>query len=83
MSYPAGASNLTFYQAEPWHFRWIGRDRAAAFEASGLTLREWLWRQTFGRGREMDGGSRPITIGLPVPAPTELLGHAPRSGIAT
>jgi D-alanyl-D-alanine carboxypeptidase len=50
MSYPVGASNLTCYQPEPWHFRWIGRDRAAAFEGSGLTLREWLWRQTFGRG---------------------------------
>jgi D-alanyl-D-alanine carboxypeptidase len=45
MSYPKGASHVTCYAAEPWHFRWIGRDRAAAVAASGLTLREWLWRE--------------------------------------
>ena len=45
MSYPKGASDVSCYAAEPWHFRWIGRDRAAALVASGLTLREWLWRE--------------------------------------
>ncbi len=45
MSYPKGASDVTCYAAEPWHFRWIGRDRAASVVASGLTLREWLWRE--------------------------------------
>ena len=45
MSYPKGASEVTCYAAEPWHFRWIGHDRAAAVVASGLTLREWLWRE--------------------------------------
>ena len=28
MSYPKGASSVTCYAAEPWHFRWIGRARA-------------------------------------------------------
>ena len=45
MSYPKGGSDVTCYAAEPWHFRWIGRDRAAAVAESGLTLREWLWRE--------------------------------------
>jgi D-alanyl-D-alanine carboxypeptidase len=43
MSYPKGGRATTCYDAEPWHFRWIGRDHAAAYVASGLTLREWLW----------------------------------------
>jgi D-alanyl-D-alanine carboxypeptidase len=45
MCYPKGSSEVTCYAAEPWHFRWIGRDRAALVAASGLTLREWLWRE--------------------------------------
>ena len=45
MSYPKGSSDVTCYAAEPWHFRWIGRDRAASVVASGLILREWLWRE--------------------------------------
>ena len=28
--------------------RWVGRDRAAVVQASGLTLREWLWRHPGG-----------------------------------
>lgn len=43
LSYPAGAESLTCYGAEPWHIRYVGRERAAAVAASGLTLREWLW----------------------------------------
>ena len=45
MSYPAGRSGVTCYSAEPWHFRWIGRERTAEVSASGLTLREWLWSE--------------------------------------
>ncbi len=30
---------------EPWHYRYVGRDVAAKVRASGLTLREYLWRQ--------------------------------------
>lgn len=45
MSYPRGASEISCYDYEPWHYRWLGRDTAARVDASGLTLREWLWRQ--------------------------------------
>ena len=48
VSYPKGASGATCYDAEPWHIRWVGRDRAAAVRTSGLTLREWLWRNPGG-----------------------------------
>ena len=43
MSYPKGKEALTCYIYEPWHYRYVGREEAAAVAASGLTLREWLW----------------------------------------
>ena len=43
LSYPAGSEAVTCYDYEPWHFRWLGREIAAAVHASGLTLREWLY----------------------------------------
>ena len=42
MSYPAGSQAVTCFSYEPWHYRWIGREAAAAQRASGLTLREYL-----------------------------------------
>ena len=46
-SYPKPLAGVvdprTCYASEPWHFRYIGREQAAALHASGLTLREWLW----------------------------------------
>ncbi|HEX7004771.1 MAG TPA: M15 family metallopeptidase [Trueperaceae bacterium] len=45
MSYPEGETEVTCYAYEPWHYRWVGRPTAAAVEASGLTLREWLWER--------------------------------------
>jgi D-alanyl-D-alanine carboxypeptidase len=45
MSYPRDTSpGITCYQYEPWHYRYVGRDMAVAVRASGLTLREYLWR---------------------------------------
>ena len=44
MSYPPGKMALTCYGYEPWHFRYVGRDAAAEIHASGLTLRQYLWR---------------------------------------
>lgn len=44
LSYPRGAEAVTGYRYEPWHFRWVGRARAAAARASGLTLTEFLRR---------------------------------------
>jgi zinc D-Ala-D-Ala carboxypeptidase len=42
MSYPAGKQAITCFGYEPWHYRWIGRELAAEWYASGLTLRELL-----------------------------------------
>ena len=42
LSYPAGKSAITCYDYEPWHYRWVGRERAAALRQSGVTLREFL-----------------------------------------
>lgn len=39
--YPQGKENITGYQAEPWHIRYIGEE-AEAIAASGLTLEEYL-----------------------------------------
>lgn len=43
LSYPAGEEERTCYDYEPWHFRWVGVERAAQVHASGLPLRVWLW----------------------------------------
>ena len=44
MSYPLARSpEYTCYKAEPWHFRYLGRDLAAAIRAVGVSPREWLW----------------------------------------
>ena len=42
MSYPAGSEAETCFTYEPWHYRWIGRDAAAAQHASGTHLRQFL-----------------------------------------
>lgn len=44
MSYPGGRTSVTCYVHEPWHYRYVGRETAAAVRGSGLTLREYLWR---------------------------------------
>ena len=44
MSYPADRSPaFTCYRGEAWHFRYVGRERAALVTQSGHSLREWLW----------------------------------------
>jgi len=42
LSYPACCEAITGYAYEPWHWRYIGPDAAAAWKASGLTLAEYL-----------------------------------------
>ena len=45
LSYPAGSSpGGTCYQAESWHYRYVGHDEAAAVHNAGVSLREYLWR---------------------------------------
>jgi D-alanyl-D-alanine carboxypeptidase len=43
MSYPKGKKSITCFRYEPWHYRYVGRDVAAAIHESGLTTREYLW----------------------------------------
>ena len=43
MSYPRGASALSCYSYEPWHYRYVGRALAADVAASGAVLRQVLW----------------------------------------
>jgi D-alanyl-D-alanine carboxypeptidase len=42
ISYPQGKEDVTGYAYEPWHFRYLGTDVATAYEASGLTLNQYL-----------------------------------------
>ncbi|HYI22205.1 MAG TPA: M15 family metallopeptidase [Candidatus Limnocylindrales bacterium] len=52
LSFPASRSpELTCYSPEPWHYRYFGRDRAAAIAESGLSPREWLWAEQVGQTR--------------------------------
>jgi len=44
-SYPAGKEHITGYIYEPWHYRYIGVERAGEWKASGLTLKEYLQQQ--------------------------------------
>jgi zinc D-Ala-D-Ala carboxypeptidase len=44
LSYPEDSSPArTCYKPESWHYRYFGRERAAAIHSSGLSPREWLW----------------------------------------
>ena len=43
MSYPRGSFDVTCYDYEPWHYRYVGRDLAATIAASGLAPRQLLW----------------------------------------
>ena len=43
LSYPQDASELTCFDFEPWHLRYVGREVAADVITSGLSLREYLW----------------------------------------
>ncbi len=43
LSYPRGMSEETCYDYEPWHFRYVGRELAAAVHESDRSLRRYLW----------------------------------------
>ena len=49
MSYPKGAADESCYAYEPWHYRYVGRDVAAAIHASGQVPRRYLWETYAGR----------------------------------
>ncbi len=43
MSYPRGSFDLSCYDYEPWHYRYVGRDLAATITGSGRVPRLVLW----------------------------------------
>jgi D-alanyl-D-alanine carboxypeptidase len=45
MSYPKGKRRQSCYGYEPWHWRYVGRERAAEIEASGQVPRRYLWER--------------------------------------
>ncbi len=45
MSYPEDSQEVTGYIHEPWHFRYIGMESAAAWKESGLVLIQFLERR--------------------------------------
>ena len=45
LSYPRDETGTTCYEYEPWHYRYVGREMAAQVRGTGLTLREYLWRE--------------------------------------
>jgi D-alanyl-D-alanine carboxypeptidase len=42
LRYPKGKEEITHMSFEPWHYRYVGREYAAAIKASGLCLDEYL-----------------------------------------
>jgi D-alanyl-D-alanine carboxypeptidase len=60
MTYPKGKTSVTCYAYEPWHYRYVGRSMASKVRSSGLTLREYLWRQQ----------TTPSPTPKPTPTPT-------------
>jgi zinc D-Ala-D-Ala carboxypeptidase len=79
-SYPAGGQAISCYASEPWHYRYAGRDLAAAIHASGLTTREYLWanyttavvpKVTPKPTRAPHGTAAPVTSPPVAPSPVE------------
>jgi D-alanyl-D-alanine carboxypeptidase len=71
MSYPKGKDAITCYRYEPWHYRYVGRTRARAIRASGLTLREFLWREQNATTPTPTPTPPPTPTPTPAPTPTE------------
>ena len=42
MSYPKNKEEITGYDYEPWHFRYVGKEHAEAIKKQNLTLIEYL-----------------------------------------
>lgn len=57
LRYPAGKEDITGYQYEPWHFRYVGKDLAKAIYQTNLTLEEvWPYLET-ARNQLIDNGA--------------------------
>ncbi|HYK95420.1 MAG TPA: D-alanyl-D-alanine carboxypeptidase family protein [Candidatus Dormibacteraeota bacterium] len=76
MSYPKAEAATTCYGSEPWHFRYVGRGRAADIRASGLTLRAYLWAN-FTTTVVPPSIASPGMSGAPLPAPRSTASSIP------
>ncbi|MFO7545499.1 MAG: M15 family metallopeptidase [Trueperaceae bacterium] len=54
MSYPPDMELASCYAYEPWHYRYLGRERAAEVHASGEPARLLLWRSLTEADRAQD-----------------------------
>ncbi len=45
LRYPEGKEDITGYNYEPWHFRYVGTDMAAEIFSKGVTLDEYMQSQ--------------------------------------
>ena len=70
-SYPRGDGGSRWndhacFRYEPWHYRYLGRDVAAKVHRSGLTIREYLWKNH----TMLDSLGKPMATATPAPTPT-------------
>ena len=80
MSYPKGKIDVACYDYEPWHYRYVGRDNAAAIHQAGVTPREWLWANfttTVVPGRTARPGQTAPPVETPVATPPPSLPASP------
>ena len=75
-----GSPDLTCYQAEPWHYRYVGREEASEVQAGGEPLRVYLFRHA----NSLSGiGQAQVAIGTPAasgaPPETAAPGASPPS----
>lgn len=78
LSYPRGEGGTRWndkscFRYEPWHYRYLGKDGAAKVHASGLTIREYLWRNhtLLDRAGKPVATATPTSSATPSPTPTE------------
>lgn len=60
-------SDRICFTYEPWHYRYLGRETAAAVHESGLTIREYLWQHHTMVDPET---GLPLPTATPTPSPT-------------
>jgi len=75
MSYPKDSTALTCYDGEPWHFRYVGRELAAEIQASGLTVRAYLWSHF--TTTIVPPSAKATIAPLPLPGPTSTPAASP------
>ena len=74
LSYPDGKQKITGYRYEPWHYRFVGRERAEIVAARGLSLEEYF-RDNPEEGISGDCSDCPSPLSLPEPC-----GDVPEEG---